>query len=138
VGRRLVGEHGLSCARFAVIGRDAPHVRRSRPGILPQAILLLPGVERTGATPADVRAGRSPAGPASALVKRLARRDLRSQLRHGLADRAQADRGGFRSYRRSVGLSAGKEQDMDRGRRQEMTAVTARRPRFCRQFVTTP
>jgi orotidine-5'-phosphate decarboxylase len=65
-GEDLVGERGLS-ALGAVVGatfpREVAEVRR----LLPQAVLLLPGVGAQGATPADV-ARAFTSGPASALV----------------------------------------------------------------------
>ena len=65
-GEDLVGDRGLSSVG-AVIGathlREVGEARR----LLPQAILLLPGVGAQGATPADV-ARAFTSGPASALV----------------------------------------------------------------------
>jgi orotidine-5'-phosphate decarboxylase len=65
-GEDLVGERGLSSVG-AVVGATYPaavaHARR----LMPQAILLLPGIGAQGATPADV-ARAFTSGPASALV----------------------------------------------------------------------
>ena len=65
-GEDLVGERGLSSVG-AVVGATHPaavaHARR----LMPQAILLLPGIGAQGATPADV-ARAFTSGPASALV----------------------------------------------------------------------
>ena len=65
-GEDLVGEHGLSSVG-AVVGATHPRAVAEARKLMPQAIMLLPGVGRQGATAADVeRAFRS--GPASALV----------------------------------------------------------------------
>src|SRR5437660_11271024 len=65
-GEDLVGEHGLSSVG-AVVGatftREVAEARR----LLPQSVLLLPGVGAQGAAPADV-ARAFTSGPASALV----------------------------------------------------------------------
>jgi orotidine-5'-phosphate decarboxylase len=65
-GEDLIGERGLSSVG-AVVGATYPaavaHARR----LMPQAILLLPGIGAQGATPADV-ARAFTSGPASALV----------------------------------------------------------------------
>jgi orotidine-5'-phosphate decarboxylase len=65
-GEDLVGEHGLS-AVGAVIGATHPRAVGEARRLLPQAILLLPGVGAQGATPAHV-ARAFTSGPASALV----------------------------------------------------------------------
>ena len=65
-GEDLVGEHGLS-AVGAVIGATHPRAVGEARRLLPQSILLLPGVGAQGATPADV-ARAFTSGPASALV----------------------------------------------------------------------
>jgi orotidine-5'-phosphate decarboxylase len=65
-GAELVGEHGLS-AVGAVVGATHPRAVGEARRLMPQAIMLLPGVGVQGATPADLaRAFQS--GPASALV----------------------------------------------------------------------
>ena len=65
-GEDLAGEHGLS-AVGAVIGATHPRAVGEARRLLPQSILLLPGVGAQGATPADV-ARAFTSGPASALV----------------------------------------------------------------------
>jgi orotidine-5'-phosphate decarboxylase len=65
-GADLVGEHGLS-AVGAVVGATHPRAVGEARRLLPQSILLLPGVGAQGATPADV-ARAFTSGPASALV----------------------------------------------------------------------
>jgi orotidine-5'-phosphate decarboxylase len=65
-GADLVGEHGLSSVG-AVIGATHPRAVGEARKLLPQSILLLPGVGAQGATPAHV-ARAFTSGPASALV----------------------------------------------------------------------
>ncbi len=65
-GEELVGERGLSSVG-AVVGATHPRAIGEARRLLPQAILLLPGVGAQGATPADV-ARAFTSGPASALV----------------------------------------------------------------------
>jgi orotidine-5'-phosphate decarboxylase len=65
-GSDLVGEHGLS-AVGAVVGATHPRAVSDARRLMPQAILLLPGVGAQGATPADL-ARAFTSGPASALV----------------------------------------------------------------------
>ena len=65
-GTDLVGERGLSSVG-AVIGATHPRAVGDARRLLPQAVLLLPGVGAQGATPADV-ARAFTSGPASALV----------------------------------------------------------------------
>jgi orotidine-5'-phosphate decarboxylase len=65
-GEELVGERGLS-AIGAVIGATHPRAVGEARKLLPQSVLLLPGVGAQGATPADV-ARAFTSGPASALV----------------------------------------------------------------------
>ena len=65
-GEELVGERGLSSVG-AVVGATHPRAVGAARRLMPQTVLLLPGVGAQGATPADLaRAFRS--GPASALV----------------------------------------------------------------------
>ena len=66
LGEELVGERGLSSVG-AVVGATHPRAVGEARRLLPQAILLLPGVGAQGATPADV-ARAFTSGPASALV----------------------------------------------------------------------
>src|SRR5204862_1198870 len=61
-----VGECGLSSIG-AVVGATYPRAVTEARRLLPQSILLLPGVGAQGATPADV-ARAFTSGPASALV----------------------------------------------------------------------
>jgi orotidine-5'-phosphate decarboxylase len=65
-GEELVGEHGLSSVG-AVVGATYPRAIGEARRLMPQAILLLPGIGAQGATPADV-ARAFTSGPASALV----------------------------------------------------------------------
>jgi orotidine-5'-phosphate decarboxylase len=65
-GEDLVGEGGLSSVG-AVVGATHPREVGEARRLLPQAVLLLPGVGAQGATPADV-ARAFTSGPASALV----------------------------------------------------------------------
>jgi orotidine-5'-phosphate decarboxylase len=65
-GRDLVGERGLSSVG-AVVGATHPRSVGLARRLMPQAILLLPGIGAQGATPADV-ARAFTSGPASALV----------------------------------------------------------------------
>jgi orotidine-5'-phosphate decarboxylase len=66
LGEELVGERGLSSVG-AVVGATHPRAVGESRRLLPQAILLLPGVGAQGATPADL-ARAFTSGPASALV----------------------------------------------------------------------
>lgn len=66
LGEGLVGECGLSSVG-AVVGATFPRAVSEARRLLPQAVLLLPGVGAQGATPADV-ARAFTSGPASALV----------------------------------------------------------------------
>lgn len=66
LGEELVGECGLSSVG-AVVGATHPRAVGEARRLLPQAILLLPGVGAQGATPADI-ARAFTSGPASALV----------------------------------------------------------------------
>ena len=65
-GEELFGERGLSSVG-AVVGATFPRAVGEARRLLPQAVLLLPGVGAQGATPADV-ARAFTSGPASALV----------------------------------------------------------------------
>jgi orotidine-5'-phosphate decarboxylase len=65
-GEDLVGERGLSSVG-AVVGATYPAAVARARRLMPQAILLLPGIGAQGATPADV-ARAFTSGPASALV----------------------------------------------------------------------
>jgi orotidine-5'-phosphate decarboxylase len=65
-GAGLVGERGLSSIG-AVVGATYPRAVAEARRLMPQAVLLLPGIGAQGATPADV-ARAFTSGPASALV----------------------------------------------------------------------
>jgi orotidine-5'-phosphate decarboxylase len=65
-GEESLGERGLSSVG-AVIGATHPRAVSEARRLLPQSVLLLPGVGAQGATPADV-ARAFTSGPASALV----------------------------------------------------------------------
>jgi orotidine-5'-phosphate decarboxylase len=65
-GADFVGERGLSSVG-AVVGATVPRAVAEARKLLPQSVLLLPGVGAQGATPADV-ARAFTSGPASALV----------------------------------------------------------------------
>jgi orotidine-5'-phosphate decarboxylase len=65
-GADLVGENGLS-AVGAVVGATHPRAVAEARRLMPQSVLLLPGVGAQGASPADV-ARAFTGGPASALV----------------------------------------------------------------------
>ncbi len=66
LGESVVGDCGLSSVG-AVVGATFPRAVSEARKLLPQAVLLLPGVGAQGATPADV-ARAFTSGPASALV----------------------------------------------------------------------
>ena len=66
LGEDVVGECGLSSIG-AVVGATYPRAVSEARKLLPQSILLLPGIGAQGATPADV-ARAFTSGPASALV----------------------------------------------------------------------
>jgi orotidine-5'-phosphate decarboxylase len=78
----LVGERGLSSVG-AVIGATHPRAVGEARRLLPQSLLLLPGVGAQGATPADV-ARAFTSGPASALVN--VSRSVLYAYRQGEAD----------------------------------------------------
>ena len=65
-GEDLVGEHGLSSVG-AVVGATHPRAVSEARKLMPQTILLLPGVGAQGARPGDL-ARAFTSGPASALV----------------------------------------------------------------------
>jgi orotidine-5'-phosphate decarboxylase len=66
LGAELVGDCGLSSVG-AVVGATHPRAVGEARRLLPQSVLLLPGIGAQGATPADV-ARAFTSGPASALV----------------------------------------------------------------------
>jgi orotidine-5'-phosphate decarboxylase len=65
-GAEVIGERGLSSVG-AVVGATHPRAVSEARKLMPQSILLLPGVGAQGATPADL-ARAFTSGPASALV----------------------------------------------------------------------
>jgi orotidine-5'-phosphate decarboxylase len=65
-GSEFVGDRGLSSVG-AVVGATYPRAVGEARRLMPQAVLLLPGIGAQGATPADV-ARAFTSGPASALV----------------------------------------------------------------------
>jgi len=90
-GSELVGDRGLS-AVGAVVGATFPREVAQARSLLPQTVLLLPGIGAQGGAPADVAAAFA-AGPASALVSAS-----RSVIYAG------GDRGG--DYRTAAGAEA--------------------------------
>jgi orotidine-5'-phosphate decarboxylase len=82
LGEDIVGERGLSSVG-AVVGATHPRAIGEARRLLPQAILLLPGVGAQGASGADV-ARAFTSGPASALV--AASRSIIYAARHGEGD----------------------------------------------------
>ena len=81
-GEDLVGERGLSSVG-AVVGATYPRAVGEARRLLPQSVLLLPGVGAQGATAADV-ARAFTSGPASALVS--ASRSIMYAYRHSGGD----------------------------------------------------
>jgi orotidine-5'-phosphate decarboxylase len=65
-GADLVGEHGLSSVG-AVVGATHPRAVREARRLMPQAVLLLPGIGAQGGRPADL-ARAFTSGPASGIV----------------------------------------------------------------------
>src|SRR3954468_4412749 len=81
-GVELIGEYGLSSVG-AVVGATHPRAVGEVRRLIPQAILLLPGVGAQGGTPGDV-ARAFTSGPASALV--TVSRDIMFAYRNSDAD----------------------------------------------------
>jgi orotidine-5'-phosphate decarboxylase len=90
-GEELVGERGLSSVA-AVVGATHPRAVAEARRLMPQAILLLPGVGDQGGSPADL-APAFTSGPASAVVSAS-----RSVI--------YAYRGGDDDWRRAAGAEA--------------------------------
>ena len=103
LGEELVGERGLS-AVGAVVGATHPRAVAEARRLLPQAILLLPGVGAQGATPADL-ARAFTSGPASALVN--AARSVIYAFRNGQEDWRGAASAEAARLRREVWAVAG-------------------------------
>jgi len=90
-GEELVGERGLSSVG-AVVGATHPEAVVEARRLMPQTVLLLPGVGEQGGSPAEL-AGAFASGPASALV--TASRSV-----------IYAYRGGDDDWRRAAGVEA--------------------------------
>jgi orotidine-5'-phosphate decarboxylase len=103
LGEDLVGERGLSSVG-AVVGATHPRAVGEARRLLPQAILLLPGVGAQGATPADL-ARAFTSGPASALVN--ASRSVIYAFRAGQEDWRAAAAAEAARLRREVWAVAG-------------------------------
>jgi orotidine-5'-phosphate decarboxylase len=86
-GEELVGENGLS-AVGAVVGATHPRAVAEARKLMPQSVLLLPGVGAQGASPGDV-ARAFTSGPAGALVA-VSRSVLYASREHGGDWRAAA------------------------------------------------
>jgi orotidine-5'-phosphate decarboxylase len=99
----LVGERGLSSVG-AVIGATHPRAVGEARRLLPQSVLLLPGLGAQGATPADV-ARAFTSGPASALV--AAARSVIYAYRHGEEDWRSAAAAAAAQLRSEVWAAAG-------------------------------
>ena len=98
-GAEVVGENGLS-AVGAVVGATHPRAVGEARKLMPQAVLLLPGIGAQGASPADL-ARAFTSGPASAIVN--ASRSVHLRLprdRRGLP-RRRGHRGGAAAAARS-------------------------------------
>jgi orotidine-5'-phosphate decarboxylase len=98
-----VGESGLSNVG-AVVGATYPRAVGEARRLMPQSVLLLPGVGAQGATPADV-ARAFTSGPASALVS--ASRSVNYAYRAGAADWRSAAGGEASRLRRDVWAASG-------------------------------
>jgi orotidine-5'-phosphate decarboxylase len=98
-----VGESGLSNVG-AVVGATYPRAVGEARRLMPQSVLLLPGVGAQGATPADV-ARAFTSGPASALVS--ASRSVNYAYRDGAADWRAAAGGEASRLRRDVWAASG-------------------------------
>jgi orotidine-5'-phosphate decarboxylase len=82
LGQDIVGERGLSSVG-AVVGATHPRAVGEARRLIPQAVLLLPGVGAQGGSPADL-ARAFTSGPASALVN--ASRSVIYAFRNGRED----------------------------------------------------
>ena len=101
--QELVGQRGLSSVG-AVIGATQPRAVAEARKLLPQSVLLLPGLGAQGATPADV-ARAFTSGPASALV--AAARSVIYAFRHGEEDWRSAAAAAAAQLRSEVWTAAG-------------------------------
>ncbi len=102
-GADVVGDRGLSSVG-AVIGATHPRAIAEARRLLPQAVLLLPGIGAQGATPADV-ARAFTSGPASALV--AAARSIIYAYRQGEEDWRSAASAEAARLRSEVWAAAG-------------------------------
>jgi orotidine-5'-phosphate decarboxylase len=102
-GADLVGERGLSSVG-AVIGATHPRAVAESRKLLPQSVLLLPGLGAQGAKPGDV-ARAFTSGPASALV--AAARSVIYAYRHGEDDWRSAAAAEAARLRSEVWAAAG-------------------------------
>ena len=102
-GTDVVGKRGLSSVG-AVIGATHPRAIAEARRLLPQSVLLLPGLGAQGATPADV-ARAFTSGPASALV--AAARSVIYAYRQGEEDWRSAAAAESARLRRQVWTVAG-------------------------------
>lgn len=102
-GADLVGERGLSSVG-AVIGATHPRAVAEARRLLPQSVLLLPGLGAQGAKPGDV-ARAFTSGPASALV--AAARSVIYAYRHGEDDWRSAAAAEAARLRSEVWAAAG-------------------------------
>jgi orotidine-5'-phosphate decarboxylase len=102
-GEDLVGDRGLSSVG-AVIGATHPRSVAEARRLLPQSVLLLPGLGAQGATPADV-ARAFTSGPASALV--AAARSVIYAFREGEEDWRNAAAAEAARLRSEVWAAAG-------------------------------
>jgi orotidine-5'-phosphate decarboxylase len=101
--QELIGQRGLSSVG-AVIGATHPRAVGEARKLLPQSVLLLPGLGAQGATPADV-ARAFTSGPASALV--AAARSVIYAYRHGEEDWRSAAAAAAAQLRSEVWAAAG-------------------------------
>jgi orotidine-5'-phosphate decarboxylase len=101
--QEVVGRRGLSSVG-AVIGATHPRAVAEARKLLPQSVLLLPGLGAQGATPADV-ARAFTSGPASALV--AAARSVIYAFRHGEEDWRSAAAAAAAQLRSEVWAAAG-------------------------------
>jgi orotidine-5'-phosphate decarboxylase len=102
-GADIVGERGLSSVG-AVVGATHPRAITEARRLLPQAVLLLPGLGAQGATAADVARAYT-SGPASALV--AVSRSVIYAYRHGEVDWRSAAAAEAARVRTEVWAAAG-------------------------------
>ncbi|HJQ74146.1 MAG TPA: orotidine-5'-phosphate decarboxylase [Gaiellaceae bacterium] len=100
-GEDLVGASGLS-SLGAVVGATHPEVLETVRGLMPRAVLLLPGVGAQGGRAEDLAAAFTP-GPASALVS-ASRSVLYADAGAGWQEAAAAEAGRLADELRSVAV----------------------------------